>query len=82
MMWDAKIREAYGSLANPEGYFDFHLRMQWELEEAIYSYTEEFDCSDKDALKGMHGRLYVDGWKPITKILDEYNFQKCGAHSF
>ncbi len=33
VMWDAAIRKNYGLAATPEAYYNFHLRMQNELEE-------------------------------------------------
>jgi len=29
-----------------------------------------------DAFIDIEKKLYVDGWKPITKLFDEHNFEK------
>ena len=78
IMWDDAIRKGYGCHSNAEGYLNFLWRSKLELQEVVATYSQ---CSggqvnDMNILQEIERKLYVDGWKPITKLLDEYNFAK------
>jgi len=75
-LWDENIREGYGCFHNVEGYFNFLLRMQRELQEALKTYRRDFSCnSDDEAILQIRQKL-KNGETPMTKLLDEYNLQK------
>ena len=76
VMWDDSIRKAYGCYGNGEGYYNFLIRMQWELVELIDSFREDFDCDAKEAIRLICKTFYKSGYKSITQLLDEYNYQK------
>ncbi len=74
VMWDAKIREAYGCAPNGEGYYNFHLRMQEELRELVESYAKETSIRPDNAIREIEQRLTRGGAIPITRMLDIYNY--------
>jgi len=77
ILWDDRIRKGYGCFHNAEGYFNFLIRMQWELREVLKTYRCDFSCnSDDEAIDQICQKLYEGGKMPITKLLDEYNYQK------
>lgn len=82
VMWDQDIREAYGCYRNEEGYYNFHIRMQMELNEIIKSYQEDYECDREEAVKRICQRFYENGAQPITRLLDIYNHEKYRRKSF
>jgi hypothetical protein len=76
-MWDDSIRKAYGCHENGEGYYNFLIRMQWELGELITSFQKDFNDSDEEeVINQIRKAFYISGYKPITQLLDEFNYQK------
>ena len=71
MMWDDAIRRGYGCCENEEGYFDFLLRSQREIQEVISTYTNDYPANGE-----ISQRIYAGRVKSILKLLDEYNFAK------
>lgn len=71
IMWDVKIREGYGCYQNGEGYFNFLLRSQREIQEVIQTYTKEHGRA-----KEITQRVYGGPPKTLLKLLDEYNWAK------
>jgi len=82
VMWDQDIREAYGCYKNEEGYYNFHIRMQMELEEVIKSYQKDYESSREEAVKQICQRFYEAGGHPITRLLDIYNHEKYRRRKF
>lgn len=82
VMWDQDIREAYGCYGNEEGYYNFHIRMQMELNEIIMSYQKDYGCGREEAVKQICQRFYENGAHPITKLLDIYNHEKYTRKKF
>ena len=71
MMWDDKIRYGYGCSENEEGYFNFLIRTQKEIQEVIQTYTKDYPINGEISQLIYSGRV-----KSIVKLLDEYNFAK------
>ena len=69
VMWDEKIRGFY----NVTSYIDFSRRMKDELNEALDLYCRDFQVDRDRAKEDIKAKC--DG-KPLTKIIDEYNFLK------
>lgn len=69
VMWDEKIRDFY----NVASYIDFLRRMKDELNEALTLYCQDFKVDRNRAKEDIKARC---GGKPLTKIIDEYNFLK------
>lgn len=82
VMWDQDIREAYGCYRNEEGYYNFHIRMQMELNEIIMSYQKDYGCGREEAVKQICQRFYENGAQPITRLLDIYNHEKYRRKKF
>jgi hypothetical protein len=77
VMWDDAIRKNYGCHSNAEGYLNFLWRSKWEIQEIITTYQQYSGCNNvPNVIENIEKRLYVDGWKSITKLLDEYNFAR------
>ncbi|MFZ3060535.1 MAG: hypothetical protein WA102_12470 [Candidatus Methanoperedens sp.] len=70
-MWDSYIRDGYGCCENEEGYFNFLLRCQKEIEEIILTYDCDFPAGPE-----ISQRIYYGHSKSIVKLLDEYNIAK------
>jgi hypothetical protein len=68
IMWDEAIRDRYGCRENEEGYFNFLLRCQKEIEEIISTYERDY--------QEIAERIYEGPPKSIVKLLDEYNIAK------
>jgi len=76
VMWDIDIREAYGCFKNEEGYFNFLLRTQRELEDVCDTYIKDFG-NNSNPIKEIPKKIYSDykgQFKTIVKLLDEYNW--------
>ena len=79
VMWDLGIAGGYGlggSQPRRDGHdyaFTFLRRVMNEMEEAIATYADEFDCERRDAIRGLVAR---GGDRTLAKLLDEYNFAK------
>lgn len=71
MMWDRNIRMGYGCLENGEGYFNFLLRSQREIQEVIATYTNDYPSNGE-----VSHRIYAGRVKSILRLLDEYNFAR------
>lgn len=70
MMWDDKIRCGYGCYKNDEGYFNFLLRSQLEIQEVIQTYNQS-------SYKGQISQYIYQGRpRSILKLMDEYNFAR------
>lgn len=82
VMWDKDIREAYGCYQNEEGYYNFHIRMQMELDQVIKSYQKDYEHSREETVKQICQRFYEEGGHPITRLLDIYNHEKYRRRRF
>jgi hypothetical protein len=71
MMWDGAIRRGYGCCENEEGYFNFLLRSQREIQEVISTYTNDYSANGE-----ISQRIYAGRVKSILRLLDEYNFAR------
>lgn len=71
VMWDYKIRDGYGCCENEEGYFNFLLRCQKEIEKIISTYESDYPSGPEISQK-----IYEGPPKSIVKLLDEYNIAK------
>jgi hypothetical protein len=69
MMWE--IRCGYGCCECEEGYFNFLLRSQREIKEAISTYNRDHPKCPEISLQ-----IYEEPPKSILKLLDEYNIAK------
>jgi len=81
VMWDNTIKAAYGcgnlSATWSEIYFVFLVRVQRRLQRALESYSKAHKLkSVKEAADCLKQNLYIRGQKPLSKIVDEYNFMK------
>ena len=81
IMWDNTIIAAYGcsKLTGTwsEIYFVFMVRVQRRLREALESYSKTHNLKGiKEAADTLRQELYAKGQKPLSKIVDEYNFMK------
>ncbi len=85
LMWDGAIKTGYGCgfykpLKNKtyaKTYFIFLSRVQSRLINTLSLYLQK--CELRGILQAstdLRNRFYQNGIKPITKIVDEYNFQK------
>jgi hypothetical protein len=76
VMWDSAIRSGYavkeGSESSEYGYWFLPL-MQREAREAVDSYAAETKSERRVAVQELEKRA---GGRPITKLLDEYNYCK------
>jgi len=68
MMWDEKIRNGYGYAGNEVGYLRFMCEMQRILKNVMETYGGEPDDLCHEA--------YPEMKKPLTKLLDEFNYMK------
>lgn len=80
MMWDGDIRQkGYGCFGGSgEGYFNFLLRSQKEIEEVCKTYIKDYG-NVNDPSKEIPQKIYsvYNGHsKTIVKLLDEYNFAR------
>jgi hypothetical protein len=78
VMWDTPICEAYGikSPSNPyardKQYVpEFFPLMKRKVNDAIASYMKEKKCSRSEAIRAINR---VRKWRPLAKLLDEYNW--------
>jgi len=71
MMWDYAIRRGYGCCENGEGYFNFFLRSQREIQEVIETYTNDYPANEE-----ISQRIYAGRVKSVLRLLDEYNVAK------
>jgi len=72
VMWDTAIRGGYAVSESSEDYACLFLpRMQREVREAVGSYIMENNCGPRTAVQELEKR---GGGRPITKLLDEYNY--------
>lgn len=84
VMWDNAISAGYGcgiiyntAIAMNEKYYNFLVRIQSELREAIQSYADSHSIKNfVDASNALIRELHADGRKTLAKIIDEYNFMK------
>jgi len=68
MMWDESIRKGYGYADNETGYLRFMCEMQRILRRVIETYGRSPEELCREA--------YPDTKKPLTKLLDEFNYMK------
>lgn len=73
MMWDVAIRKGYGCRKDGKSYVNFMKRMQLEINEAIDSYCDKYQCSKRTAIKKLSE--LCDN-KSLPKLMDEYNYVK------
>ena len=85
VMWDTAIRTAYGcgdymepsSLSLGDTYYVYLSRVQRCVKEALILYSKDRAIPSLDlATEKLKTELYKAGEKPLTKIVDEYNFLK------
>lgn len=74
VMWDSSIGSGYAVTRTPHGYaYKFLRRMQKQANEAISSYTSEFQCGRETAITSI---ISEGNGRTITKLIDEYNYAK------
>jgi hypothetical protein len=74
VMWDSAIRGGYAVSETSNDYARLFLpRVQRELREAVDSYVTENQSEPRTAVQELEKR---GGGRPITKLLDEYNYCK------
>jgi len=75
--WDDDMRKAYGCYGNAEGYCNFIFRMRYEVTELVNSYRQDFPCETfQEAIKRIERAFYSEGWMPVTRLIDMYNWLK------
>ena len=77
IMWDTKIREYYKLGDSASDYLQFLKTMQRVLNDILRSYMQEHNVGKEQALKQLLSIAYGDKTRPITKLLDEYNWIIC-----
>jgi len=74
VMWDTAIRGGYAVSESSEDYARLFLpRMQREAQEAVDSYVAEKQSEPRAAVEELQE---LGGSRPITKLVDEYNYCK------
>jgi len=74
VMWDANICSGYAVYGTAHEYaYKFLPRIQKQIHEAIRSYMADFAFGQKNAAKEL---CQKGGGKPLTKLVDEYNYAK------
>jgi len=74
VMWDNSIITHYGVPKSARGFLEFQKRMKMELDEAINSYMAEHGVGREEAVRKIIHERYGDTPRPLTKMLDEYNW--------
>lgn len=74
VMWDNSIINRYGVPKSTRGFLEFQKRMKMELDEAINSYMAEHGVGREEAIRKILHERYGDTPRPLTKMLDEYNW--------
>ena len=74
VMWDNSIINRYGVPKSTRGFLEFQKRMKMELDEAINSYMAEHGVGREEAVRKIIQERYGDTPRPLTKMLDEYNW--------
>lgn len=76
VMWDDCIRKHYGvEPVDCEDFIEFQTKMKELLEEAVKDFMSEHRIPGrKDVIQEILKLRYKDKLKPITKLIDEYNW--------
>jgi len=74
VMWDNSIINRYGVPKSARGFLEFQRRMKMELDEVISSYMAEHGVEREEAVRKIIYERYGDTPRPLTKMLDEYNW--------
>ena len=75
VMWDTKIRQHYGLPSDGAAFLEFHRIMHEELRQALETYIEEHGGTMVEAARSiLYERYEGSTERPITKVLDEYNW--------
>jgi len=71
VMWDRNIAKYYGFDLTANGYFEFLRKMKRALSFLLEEYTRKYSCRNpEEDLSKQYGG------KPLTKLIDEYNWLK------
>lgn len=81
VMWDISICKAYGirnpsepNMRDKQYVLEFIPLMKEKANSVIDSYMKAKKCSRKEAVEAIN---YFRDWRPLAKLLDEYNWKKC-----
>ena len=75
VMWDSGIRGQYHLPATHAGFLRFHELMQSELKQALRTYVAGHGGTEREAIRAILRERYGEPVeRPITKVLDEYNW--------